>query len=163
VFGRGGRLHDDSRPRLELCRERPNETTTTAPIESRFLSRVQLELTHDGDALCVANVGRCPLLVGGRSVASIALRSGGWFALKDQLAFVCVERSSGMPELRHVARPLPAFGEADEHNLVGESPAAWALRDRLAFVAAHEAPVLLVGESGTGKELVARAIHALSR
>ena len=55
-----------------------------------------------------------------------------------------------------------AFGAADEHGIVGESPAAWRLRSELRFAAATAHHVLLRGPSGVGKELAARAIHALS-
>ncbi|MEE9218904.1 MAG: sigma-54 dependent transcriptional regulator [Acidobacteriota bacterium] len=44
-------------------------------------------------------------------------------------------------------------------RLVGHSRLLTILYDRIALVARHDAPVLIVGESGTGKELVARAIH----
>ena len=54
------------------------------------------------------------------------------------------------------------FGEADRHGLVGESPAAWALRAAIEFAGRAPAHVLVHGPSGTGKELVARAIHAAS-
>jgi len=47
-----------------------------------------------------------------------------------------------------------------EGELLGDSPAMRALRDRIALAATASAPVLVLGESGTGKELVARAIHA---
>src|SRR5262249_46286359 len=55
------------------------------------------------------------------------------------------------------------FGRADADGFVGESPAAWDLRDRLAFIGPQAGHVLLVGESGVGKELAARALHARSR
>ena len=54
------------------------------------------------------------------------------------------------------------FGAADRHGIVGESPAAWELRGRVAFSAGRDAHVLITGPSGTGKELVARAIHESS-
>jgi two-component system nitrogen regulation response regulator GlnG/two-component system response regulator HydG len=46
---------------------------------------------------------------------------------------------------------------------VGESPAAYRLRDLAAFHAKASTNVLLLGPSGSGKELAARAIHRLSR
>src|SRR4051794_633237 len=51
-------------------------------------------------------------------------------------------------------------------ELIGESPAMLALKDRLGqLLSAEEAmqapppPVLITGETGTGKELIARALH----
>jgi len=54
------------------------------------------------------------------------------------------------------------FGEPDLHGIVGESPAAWRLRDRIAWAAASREHTLILGPSGSGKELAARAIHASS-
>jgi two-component system nitrogen regulation response regulator NtrX len=48
-------------------------------------------------------------------------------------------------------------------DLLGESAAMAALREKIAQVAPTEARVLVTGESGTGKELVARALHRGSR
>ena len=48
-------------------------------------------------------------------------------------------------------------------SLVGVSPIARALRQRLTALASERATVLLLGESGTGKEVAARALHELSR
>ncbi|MCP4873360.1 MAG: sigma-54-dependent Fis family transcriptional regulator [Proteobacteria bacterium] len=45
---------------------------------------------------------------------------------------------------------------------MGETPVAWAARDRIAWVAARKPHVLILGASGTGKELAANAIHRLS-
>ena len=46
--------------------------------------------------------------------------------------------------------------------MVGESPAMWKLRERLAAYARTSFHVLVVGESGCGKELAAQAVHRLS-
>jgi transcriptional regulator with GAF, ATPase, and Fis domain len=54
------------------------------------------------------------------------------------------------------------FGEADPYGFVGESPARWALRERLVFAAKAGFHTLLLGESGSGKELCAKFLHALS-
>src|SRR5262249_4513267 len=54
------------------------------------------------------------------------------------------------------------FGAPDPHGILGESPAAWALREHLSLAAHSGQHILLLGQSGTGKELAARAIHALS-
>ncbi len=53
-----------------------------------------------------------------------------------------------------------AVGRGD---LVGDSRAMHALRERIAQVAPTEATVLVLGESGSGKELVASAVHRGSR
>jgi DNA-binding NtrC family response regulator len=53
-----------------------------------------------------------------------------------------------------------ALGEGE---LVGQSSAMLALRERIAAAARTDATVLVRGESGTGKELVAAALHRLSR
>ncbi len=50
------------------------------------------------------------------------------------------------------------FGE-----IIGQSKALQAVKEKVGKVASSDATVLLLGETGTGKELVARAIHRLSR
>jgi two-component system nitrogen regulation response regulator GlnG/two-component system response regulator HydG len=58
--------------------------------------------------------------------------------------------------------PAFEFGEADSFGIVGESPAAWRLREALRLAASIDEHALVRGESGTGKELAVRAIHGLS-
>ena len=63
---------------------------------------------------------------------------------------------------RDLSRALQdELGPAAE--LVGQSAAMAAVRDRIRRVAPTDARVLITGESGTGKELAATAIHGLSR
>ncbi len=72
-----------------------------------------------------------------------------------------VERLTGAR--RPAAPAAPAAGAGPEAEIVGDSPAVVALRERVRKVGPAEATVLILGESGTGKELVARALHASSR
>src|SRR5262249_13648433 len=77
-----------------------------------------------------------------------------------QMVLLCVRRPAwitGTPTVREFS-----FGDVDEHGLVGESPAIWELRARIAFIGPRPGHVFIHGESGAGKELVARAIHASS-
>lgn len=49
-----------------------------------------------------------------------------------------------------------------EYEMVGSTPAMWALFNTIRKVAAVDTSVLISGESGTGKELTAQAIHERS-
>ncbi len=53
--------------------------------------------------------------------------------------------------------------EGGGRQLVGESPALAAVRERIERVAPSDVRVLITGESGTGKEVAARLIHHASR
>lgn len=59
--------------------------------------------------------------------------------------------------------PVGTTEDSALSSLVGVSPAARALRQRLTALARERATVLLLGESGTGKDVAARALHELSR
>ncbi|MCA9711802.1 MAG: GAF domain-containing protein, partial [Myxococcales bacterium] len=69
--------------------------------------------------------------------------------LAHQLAMV-LEATSLLGRLES-SRPGPLHGRFD--GVVGESPAAWALRDQLGFIGPRAGHVLVLGRSGTGKEL----------
>lgn len=99
--------------------------------------------------------------VGGRRVDEVVVAEGDVVVLDRRAAFVCVRRPPALPAL--ASPPSFAFGQPDEHGIVGESPGAWLIRHQLAQVAIRdEHHVIVFGESGTGKELVARAIHRAS-
>ncbi|AKV04386.1 sigma-54-dependent transcriptional regulator [Labilithrix luteola] len=160
-----GRGADDVRgePRVRFWRQRPGTLGQCPPLSSPSLSRRQLLVRPTERGLRLERVGRCPMLVNGivRDVAEIV--PGDVVQLRSELVLLCVERQALIPPVRFLpASAMAAFGEVDPLGLLGESPAMWALRERIAFAAKTPNHVLVHGDSGTGKELVARALHALS-
>lgn len=161
-----GRAEPDGDPsRLELARQRPGEITPTGPLRSSRLSREQLRFRAlKGGRVQVENVGRAPMLVDGEPTDRAELRPGALLELQKQALFLVTTRPLALDRFPPGSPEPPRFrfGDVDAWGIVGESPAAWALRERVAFVAGRAAHVLVRGASGTGKELVAQAIHALS-
>ncbi|MCK6526159.1 sigma 54-interacting transcriptional regulator [Myxococcota bacterium] len=163
VLGRREATPDDAGTRAEWARHRPGLTIPTGPLRSPRISRDQLRFEGgSAGSLRVENVGRCPVLHNGSETQSAELAPGDVLEIRHQAVMLCAARpwalrsfAPGTP-----APPLHAFGGPDPSGLVGESPAAWELRERIAFVAGRTAHVLVRGASGTGKELVAQAIHA---
>src|SRR6266545_2672832 len=159
VFGRESSTKEEP-GRLKLVRERPG-SLERKPLDSPYISRAQMLLRGERDRIEVQNIGKRRLIVDdGTSVSRAVIRPGQTLEIENQLLFVCVERTTG--DRLKLASASHAFGTADPHGIVGESPAAWQLRESMAFLAARSAHVLLLGESGTGKELAAQGIHALS-
>src|SRR5438034_11697264 len=103
------------------------------------------------------------MLVKGAVVERADLAPGDTLVLRDALVLLAVQRRPfrAAPRRAPDASTFP-FGGPDPNGMIGESPAAWALRDHLSLAAHSGQHVLLLGQSGTGKELAARAIHALS-
>jgi two-component system response regulator PilR (NtrC family) len=96
---------------------------------------------------------------GNMDAAIAALKAG---------AFDFVSKPVDLDDLRNLVqqalnldrtRTTEAGSERDE--LIGESAAIEALRERVRKVARSQAPVVLTGESGVGKEVAARMIHRL--
>ena len=163
LLGRGEPLSNDPAPRLLFGRERPGEHTVGAHLVGRRLSRRQLLIRSDGNALHVESVGRCGLTINGLSATEGLVHAGDTLHLDKELVLLCARRPLPMPPLAAVRYPSGPFGAPDRFGIVGESPAAWALRDRLALVGRRAAHVLVLGASGSGKELAARALHGLSQ
>jgi two-component system nitrogen regulation response regulator GlnG/two-component system response regulator HydG len=147
-----------------FVRQRPGSATPAGPLEGSGISREQLRLRVRPDALLVERIGRCSMLVNGQPAEMEALVPGDTLHLKGHLLLLCVRRPRELPVLRDFpADAAGAFGEPDAFGMLGESPAAWRLREQIAFDARADNNVLVLGASGTGKELAARALHALSR
>jgi DNA-binding NtrC family response regulator len=105
---------------------------------------------------------------GNVETAVSALQRGAYHYLTkpinfDEVAHV-VELALGAVHLRRENRALrqAARKTADDHRLLGESPATHRLRDLIGKAAPSDATILIRGESGSGKEVVARALHAMS-
>lgn len=147
--------------RGELVRQRPGRVEPTGPLRSARVSRDQLVLRADADGeIRVENVGRCPLLVNGQEATVATVGPGDRLELLGQVGFLVTERPvSSLPWPEGLPLPRFPFGSADPAGIVGESEAAWKLREEIAFLAPRSGHVLVRGESGTGKELVAQALH----
>jgi two-component system nitrogen regulation response regulator GlnG/two-component system response regulator HydG len=160
VLGRGA---TDDEPRMRFFRPRPGRLEATPPLSARGLSRRQVEIEPHEKRIRVRRVGRCPMRINGVECEEGVIGWGDTLSFRQELVLLCVRRPACPAPLRYLRRvDGDAFGAADSLGMLGESPAAWLLRDELAFAAQSHRHVLLLGESGTGKELAARAIHRLS-
>jgi DNA-binding NtrC family response regulator len=162
TLGRAESAPGDEIPRMEWLRQQPGHTVATGPLRSVRISRTQLQVeVHGPRTLRLINIGQRPMMYEGLKQITAIVSAGDMVELRGVALLLCVQRPRDLP----VADPpvsLHPFGMADAHGIVGESPAAWELRARVAFVAGRDAHVLVRGPSGTGKELVAQAIHRLS-
>jgi two-component system nitrogen regulation response regulator GlnG/two-component system response regulator HydG len=159
VLGRGSARANDDHPRLLPVRVRPDWAMACAPFQNSSLSRSQLlvRIVEPG-VLELRNVGRCRLALNGEECSVARARPGDVLEVGAQLALLCAERTplSKVPG----STATHAFGAPDACGFVGESPAAWALRAELAFVAPRKGHVILFGATGTGKELATMTLHA---
>ncbi len=162
VLGRGGPQPEDAAARLVFARQRPAATKDTAPLGGSRISRVQLRIDPGDAGLTITNVGKLPLLVRGGEVKKVTAAPGDVIVLKNALALLVTRRPPVLESARDLGAADFAFGAADAFGIVGESPAAWRLRDAIAFAARSPHHVLVQGPSGVGKELTARAVHGMS-
>ena len=161
LLGRGSDRPDDPAPRLRWLRQRPGRNLDTEPLQDPHLSRRQLQIVATGTTARVTLLGRGQLEKNGAAAADTTdLAIGDVLGVAGVLSLLLLERSPELPALRSVTTRPQRFAAADAAGFVGESPAAWQLRDRVAFLAGRSKHVLITGPSGTGKELAARAIHA---
>lgn len=148
---------------LVFGRQRPGELVPGGALAGRGISRRQLVLHGESGHIGFERVGRCPALLNGREVDTGRVAEGDVLTLTEQLVLLCVRRPRELPVMRNLpSERWPAFGRPDATGLIGESPAAWRMRDEVALVAMTSAHVLVLGPSGAGKEVIAGAIHRLS-
>jgi two-component system response regulator HydG len=160
IFGTS--IAEEPRPeRLYLTRRRPGRVERCR-LEDPGLAADELALAADARGIEVRMLGKNRLLTqAGRYAESVRVSVGETVEIADHLLLLCVWQPIELPGSAPDAAAHP-FGEADPYGFVGESPAAWRLREQIEFMAGRSGHLLLFGQSGTGKELVARAIHALS-
>jgi DNA-binding NtrC family response regulator len=161
-LGRDGKLEKFAQFVRQLPGEMPAVDLRDGLLTGESISREQLTVCSTGIALEVEKVGRCRTFVNGEERERATIRPGDTVMLKGELLLLCVVRPRMLPRPRGVAA-IQAFGEPDAAGIVGESPAAWLLREQIAQAAPTGDHVLVLGESGTGKELAATAIHDQSR
>jgi len=160
LLGRGVDRPDDPAPRLTWMRQRPGRSIDTEPLADRRLSRRQLQITARGKGVDVELLGRGSLEKNGVEAGNaVSAEPGDVLGVGGVLSLLVTSRPPVLPAARSLTGRPHRFGAADGDGLVGESAAAWAFRDRVAFVAGRQRHVLITGASGTGKELAARAIH----
>jgi len=158
IVGRGPARDDDPHPRASWVEQRPGRIDHRGPLASRRLSRVQLCATPGRTSLGVENLGRADMRCNGIGGTKVEARPGDVLMFEDALVLQVDRRPAALPE----APCAFPFGTPDPDGLVGESVAAWALRERLVFVGVRSEPALLTGETGSGKEVAARALHRAS-
>ena len=164
VLGRGDVDVDDGRPRLRFGQTRPGGTIPGAVLGDSRLSRRQLLVDPTDGGLALRSVGRCRMYVNGVEASDATVGDGDTIHFRNALLLVVVKRPAmAQPRMWSLDKHGFGFGAMDPFGIVGESAAAWGMRDQLAMVAATTLHVLIHGPSGAGKELAARAVHRMSR
>jgi len=154
---------------LAPARLRPGEQRVGLPLEMpAHVSRVQLELVPErGGAIRARSLGKARVRINCASDLergeSAVLQPGDTIAIGECALFLCAPRPARLDAARfYPAERAARFGAPDDDGIVGESPVAWQLRDRIGFAAQVTQHVVVHGPSGSGKELAALAIHNIS-
>jgi DNA-binding NtrC family response regulator len=138
------------------------------------LAMVDLSLGQDSGLelvkILVERFPRLPVIVmtayGSVETAVTAVKLGAFDFLSKPFEMVflgkVVEKAVSARTLETENRELKDILRRQTVDLVGQSPAMAALKQRVDAIATSESTVLITGESGTGKELVAKLIHQKS-
>ncbi len=162
TIGRATEPGEDGALPLGLAQLRPFSRVETGPLRGGRVSRWQLRVrVMEEDELLVERVGRGELTLNGHAVERAVASTGDLLEVPGRFSLLVARRPTEWPRGEPWYQPFP-FGEADAHGIVGESPAAWALRRQIVFLAQLREHALVYGPSGAGKELVVAALHALS-
>lgn len=153
---------DGSMP-LSFGQLRPTGRCDTGPLRAAHVSRRQIRIRSLGDGkLQVEQGGRGKLRLNGHILAQGLIEPGYLIELEHRLTLLYSRRPIAWSR-EQVESANFTYGEADRFGIVGESPAAWKLRQRATFLAKRDEHVLILGPSGSGKELLVQAIHGQSR
>lgn len=144
---------------LTWVQQRPGANLPCTAVPDPRISRQQVRFENETGDIIATNIGKLPLKLNGLPITSSTVKDGDLLEIGDRLMLLVAQRP---PELPGAVPTRQRFGQPGPIGMVGESPAAWALREQVAFVAGRKAHVLVIGPSGTGKELVANALHRLS-
>lgn len=128
----------------------------TGPLSDHGLSRRTLRLVCAEDGLHIEPEGKLPYVLGDQPIDGPTRLAVASLSLGARLT--CSRRV--ILRIEGWRRPPAAVPIA---GLPGVSAAAEALRARVAALAPHPMPVMIVGRPGTQKSRVAQALHALSQ
>jgi transcriptional regulator with GAF, ATPase, and Fis domain len=159
TLGRADEPGDDGALPLTLQRLRPTGRVITGPLHDARVSRWHLRVQALPDGrLAVERIGRGVLRVDGHAVDHAIVGPGALIEAVDLFTLLFTTRPASWPRTNQPDRF--GFAAADASGMVGESPAAWRLRDELSLIAGLGDHVLVHGPGGSGKELAAFALHA---
>lgn len=121
------------RQRPAGVRDRDTLELSLAALQQPMFPERQLELRPLKHAVFVKNLGSQPAFVNGIRLIEAPVVPGDTIYLQGRLVLYCTKRPTRMPPLSHYgADAAPFFGLPDDYGFVGESPAVWAARDRMA-------------------------------
>jgi len=128
-------------------------------LESSRLSRRQLEVRHHPSGVWVRNVGRRTLRLAGVETTEGVARPGDHLVVDGEVGWL-IERRPAVPS-RPASTPW-RFAHPDLGGFVGETVAAWGVRQQAYAHAGHRGTLSLTGPPGVPKAAVAHLVQALS-